>query len=118
MTSGEGLDLPFRLLCVPCDPTVPPGLIFRRVLDVILDQNVLKLVLILYVCFGVSLERGCGTFLGVFEVTSWCQNDDQEEMGRFVEMVVLCKEIYVFKGCGLHLGCQEERKRKVGIDLA
>ena len=68
--------------------------------------------------FGVSLERGFGTVLGVFEVTSWCQNDDQEEMGRFVEIIVLFKEIYVFKGCCLHLGCQEDRKRKVGIDLA
>ena len=68
--------------------------------------------------FGVSLERGFGTVPEVFEVTSWCQNDDQEEMGRFVEMLVLCQEIDVFKGCGLYLGCQEERKRKVGIDLA
>ena len=65
--------------------------------------------------FGVSFERGFGTVLGVFGVTFWCQNDDQEEMGRFVEMLVLHKEIGVFKGCGLHFGCQDERKRKVGI---
>ena len=69
-------------------------------------------------CFRGVFGKGFWNGLGVFEVTSWCQNDDQEEMGRFVEMFVLYKEIYVYKGCGLHLGCQEERKRKVGIDLA
>ena len=30
-----------------------------------------------------------GVVLGLFGVTFWCQNDDQKEKGRFVEVVVL-----------------------------
>ena len=49
--------------------------------------------------------------LGLFWVILLCQNDDQKEKGRFVEIVVL-----VFRGCGLHLGCQEERKTECESD--
>ena len=61
MTSGEGLDLPFRLLCVPCDPTLPPGVIFRRVLEVILKRK--------YVEIGVDFVCVCSGCLwkGVVE---------------------------------------------------
>ena len=62
---------------------------FGRVLEVILKPKCVQIGVDFVCVFGVSLERGFGTVLGVFEVTSWCQNDDQEEMGRFVEMLVL-----------------------------
>ena len=42
--------------------------------------------------------RGFGMVLGVFRVTFWCQNDAREEKGRFVEMLVLHKEILMFAG--------------------
>jgi len=54
--------------------------------------------------------------LGLFWVTFWYQNDDQKQKGRFVEMLVLLSNIDVFRGCGFHLGCQEERKTECESD--
>ena len=55
--------------------------------------------------------------LGLFWVTFWCQNDDQKEKGRFVEILFYLCNIAVFRGCGLHLGCQKEKKTECESDL-
>ena len=55
--------------------------------------------------------------LGWFWVTFWCQNDGQKERSRFVEMFVLPSIIDVFRGCGLHVGCQKDSKTEQDSDL-
>ena len=55
--------------------------------------------------------------LELFGETFRCQNDEQKEKGRFVEMLVLQSNIYVFRGYGFHLGCQKERKTVGESDL-
>ena len=55
--------------------------------------------------------------LGMFWETFWCQNDDQTAKGGFVEMVFYVSNIAVFVVCGLHLGCQNERKTEWDSDL-
>ena len=53
---------------------------------------------------------GLGMISGLFWETSRCQNDEQKEKGRFVGMLVFLSDIAVFKGSGVHWGCQKERK--------
>ena len=55
--------------------------------------------------------------LAMFWETFWCQNDDQKAKGGLVEMFVLLGNIALFVVCGLHVGCQSERKTEWDSDL-
>ena len=65
---------------------------------------------------GYFLERFY-MVLGLFWVTLWSQNDAQKEKSRFVERLFYLRIIDVFRGCGLHVGCQKDRKTEQASDL-
>ena len=60
---------------------------------------------------------GFGRMSGLFWETFRRQNDAQKEKGRFVELLVSVSNIGVFKGSGVHSGCQKERKTEWGAEL-
>ena len=60
---------------------------------------------------------GFGVISELFWETFRCQNDAQKEKGRFVELLVSVCNIAVFKGSGVHLGCQKERKTEWDAEL-
>ena len=68
-------------------------------------------------CFRDDLLSGFRIVLGVCWETCWCQNDDQKAKGGFVKMFVLLNIFAVFVVCGLHLGCQNERKTEWDSEL-
>ena len=68
--------------------------------------------------FSGFFLNGLRVVVGMCWETFWCQNDDQKAKGGFVEMLVLLCNIAVFVVCGLHLGCQNERKTEWDSDLA
>ena len=60
--------------------------------------------------FGMFFERVL-EWSGLFWVTFWCQNDDQKEKGRFVEIVEYC----CFQGLWPPFGGPEREKNRVRI---
>ena len=60
---------------------------------------------------------GFGMRSGLFLETFRCQNDAQKEKGRFVELLVSLRNIAVFKGSWLHLGCHKKRKTEWDAEL-
>ena len=53
-----------------------------------------------------------GMFSGPFWETFRCQNDEQKEKGRFVEMLVLLKEYQGFRGLWTSFGVAEREVNK------
>ena len=53
--------------------------------------------------------------LGLVWVTFSCQNDDQKEKGRFVEIVVLPMSYCCFQGLWAPFGVPEREKNRVGF---
>ena len=87
-----GRDLPFEPLWVPYGSTVPPGSIlkvFGRHFGSHFEFQICEIWCRFSICFRDVFGKGFGLVLGLFWKTFWCQNDDQKEKGRFVEIVVL-----------------------------
>ena len=68
-------------------------------------------------CFRHGFLSGFSLVLGMFWETFWCRNDDQKAKGGFVECLFYVSNIAVFVVCGLHLGCENERKTEWDSEL-
>ena len=61
---------------------------------------------------GMLFGSGVAMVLGLFWMICWCQNHEQKEKGRFVEMLVLLQEYQCFRRLWTSFGIPEREVNK------